>query len=453
MNTATWYHCSMKVISRSTGRTAIAAAAYRSGTRLHDNQLDQTYDYTRRRGVENTFILAPDNAPEWAYHLESLWNEAQAKDNRKNSCLAREIELALPGGIDAEGRAAIAQEFSRHLVERYGVAVSAALHEPSRYGDQNNYHAHILFTTRRMDAEGFSMKTRELDERRTGAEEVEHLREYAASLINSYLEDAGSGERVDHRSYADRGIDQTPTGHLGVEAAAMERRGEHSRIGDENREIAEHNRRIDQLVSELAAVDAEIERELEKEFLQSAPEADIIPSFPFPAVHEGAPPSVLAAAPEPVKTWEEQKREAQSPFTSEVTTRMEHDIRERGEVEAEIAREFEKEVGVEEKPGVVLPFPAVQAQPSSPVMTWEEQKRAAQSPFTSEVTTRMEHDIREHGEVQENHLGKHWFDRSLTMFENLYYNTIEQVKGIWQEYIEGRSREDRDDPDMGDRDR
>src|SRR5712692_5293832 len=200
MDTATWYHCSMKVISRSTGRTAIAAAAYRSGERLHDNQLDQTYDYTRRRGVEETFILAPSSAPEWAYDLENLWNGAQAKDNRKNSCLAREIELALPSAIDAAGRAEIAREFSQHLVERYGVAVSAALHEPSRYGDEHNYHAHILFTTRRMDEDGLGMKTRELDERKTGAHEIEHLREYAGSLINAYLERAGIDERVDHRS-------------------------------------------------------------------------------------------------------------------------------------------------------------------------------------------------------------------------------------------------------------
>jgi len=349
----------MKVISRSTGRTAIAAAAYRSGERLHDNQLDQTYDYTRRRGVEETFILAPDNAPSWAYNLESLWNEAQAKDNRVNSRLAREIELALPSVIDAEGRAEIAREFSRHLVERYGVAVSAALHEPSRYGDENNYHAHILFTTRRMDEQGFSIKTRELDDIRTGAQEIEHLREYAARVINAYLEDAGSSERVDHRSYEDRGIGQTPTEHLGVEAAAMERRGEHSRIGDENREIAEHNRSLEALQNELTIIETQIEEEI-----------------------KNAAPEIA----EPVKEWEEQKREAQSPFTSEIVTQMESDIAQEGEV---------KEYG----------------------------------------------------------LGKNWFDRTLTMFENLYYDTIEQVKGIWREYVGGRSREGRDDPDRGDRDR
>src|SRR5579885_2185844 len=116
--TASWYHCSVKLISRSSGRTAIAAAAYRAGARLHDEQLDQTYDYTRRRGIETSFIVAPDNAPEWAYHLERLWNEAQAKDTRKNSCLARECELALPSVLDATDREQIARNFALHLVER-----------------------------------------------------------------------------------------------------------------------------------------------------------------------------------------------------------------------------------------------------------------------------------------------------------------------------------------------
>jgi len=370
-NTASWYHCSVKSISRSTGRTAIAAAAYRSGTRLHDNQLDKTYDYTRRRGVEDTFILAPSSAPEWAYNLESLWNEAQARDNRKNSCLAREIELALPSAIDAEGRAAIAREFSQHLVERYGVAVSAALHEPSRHGDrsvrggENNYHAHILFTTRRMDEDGLGAKTRELDVIQTSRGEVEHIREYAASLINSYLEDAGSAERVDHRSYKDRGIDQTPTEHLGVEAAALERKGEPSRIGDENREIAERNGSLETLKNELAIIETHIDEEVKK----SAPEIA-----------------------EPVKSWEEQKAEAQRNFDGDVTETFKRDI----------------EAG---------------------------------------------------GEVKEYGLGKNWFDRSLALFENLYYDTIEvfgTVKDKWQEYIGKRDREqdrDRDDPDKGDMDR
>ena len=191
--TASWYHCSVKTIGRSTGRTAVAAAAYRSGSHLHDDQLGKTYDYTRKRGIETSFIVAPEHAPQWAFNLERLWNEAQAKDTRINSRLAREVELALPSELDVTDREALARDFALHLVDRYGVVVSVALHEPSRYGDDRNYHAHILFSTRRIDGNGFGAKTRELDSVKTGPEEIEHIREYAATLINAYLEEAGLG--------------------------------------------------------------------------------------------------------------------------------------------------------------------------------------------------------------------------------------------------------------------
>lgn len=320
---ASWYHCSVKVITRSTGRTAIAAAAYRSGTRLHDNQLDKTYDYTRRSGVEASFIVAPENAPAWTYDLETLWNQAQAKDNRVNSCLARECELALPSELDAATREELAREFAEHLADRYGVAVSVALHEPSRHGDERNYHAHIMFTTRRMDAEGLGKKTRQLDERKTGAGEIEHIREYTASLINSYLEDAGSDERVDHRSFKDRGIEQTPTGHLGVEATSLERRGEQSRIGDENRATSKHNRNLDGLVNERAALDAEIAA-IGALGNKTDPEPEINPSFPT------APE--MPTAQEPALTWEEQKAKAQSPFGYALGEEFKRDIEEYGEI-------------------------------------------------------------------------------------------------------------------------
>jgi hypothetical protein len=242
--TANWYHCSVKPVSRMKGRTAIAAAAYQSGTRLRDEQTQEVSDFTRRRGVETWFVVAPEHAPEWVYNLERLWNEAQFKDNRMNSRMAREVELALPSSLDATHREALVRDFAHHLVQRYGVALSAALHEPSRRGDHRNYHAHILLTTRRMEEEGLGAKTRELDDLKTGHQEVEYIREYAATLINSYLEEAGLNERVDHRSYEDRGIDQLPTKHLGPEATAMERRGEQSERGDQNREILAHNAKI-----------------------------------------------------------------------------------------------------------------------------------------------------------------------------------------------------------------
>jgi hypothetical protein len=253
--TASWYHCSVKPVSRSAGRSAVAAAAYRAGECLHDEQTQLTHDYTRRHGVEAAFIVAPAYAPEWAKDTGKLWNAAEQAEKRKNSQTAREIELALPAAVSAEQRAGIARDLAAHLVERYGVAVGVALHQPSRHGDDRNHHAHILMTTRRMGTEGLTEKTRELDDRKTGGGEVLHIREYAAELINAALADAGSGERVDHRSFKDRGIERLPSKHLGVEAAAMERRGRHSDRGDLNREVEQINQALKILTQERGEVD------------------------------------------------------------------------------------------------------------------------------------------------------------------------------------------------------
>jgi hypothetical protein len=232
---ASWYHCSVKPVSRSAGRSVVAAAAYRLGERLHDERYDTLHDYTRRSGVENAFTMAPGDAPDWALDPERLWNEAEKAETRKNSTLGREIELALPAFLTPEERRDIVQRFAEELIDRYGVAVSAAIHEPGK-GDERNFHAHILFTTREMTAEGLGKKTRILDDRSTGPQEVLKLRELAADLINAQLEAVNADTRVDHRSFKDRGIEQEPTTHLGPIAANMERRGEPSDRGEVNRQ-------------------------------------------------------------------------------------------------------------------------------------------------------------------------------------------------------------------------
>ena len=97
-----------------------------------------------------------------------------------------------------------------------------------------------------------------LDDKKTGPQEIVWLRQHAADLINAALADSGSGERVDHRSYADRGLVKEPTGHLGPKATEIERRGEASELGDANREVEQRNAKLDALVDELATLDREI---------------------------------------------------------------------------------------------------------------------------------------------------------------------------------------------------
>jgi hypothetical protein len=236
------FHCDVKTISRAKGRSSTAAAAYRAGERIEDERTGEVFDYTRRRGVEHTELVLPVGAPDMAQDRSSLWNAAEAAENRKNSCVAREVVVALPHELDAGQRAELVRGFAAWLVERHGVAVDLAIHAPHRSGDERNHHAHLLLTTRRLEAEGLGAKTRELDEKRTGGEHVTAWREQWAQEVNRSLERAGVAERVDCRSHAARGEDREALLHLGPEATGMERRGEASRIGEENRQREERNR-------------------------------------------------------------------------------------------------------------------------------------------------------------------------------------------------------------------
>src|SRR5580692_11309315 len=259
MTIGNWYHCSVKPVSRSAGRSVVAAAAYRLGERLHDDLYANVHDYTRRRGVEATFTVAPADAPEWAHNPESLWNAAERAETRKNSTLAREVELALPSLLSLDDRQRITEQFAAALVERYHVAVSVAIHAPGGKGDDRNYHAHILFTTREMQPEGLGKKTRVLDDRKTGPQEVIKLRELAADLINESLAAVNADIRVDHRSFKERGIEQEPTTHLGPAATEIERRGEPSDRCDINRDAQQANA----LIEERQALDTAVEKERE----------------------------------------------------------------------------------------------------------------------------------------------------------------------------------------------
>ena len=215
------YHLSVKTISRSAGRSATAAAAYRCGVAIADERTGQTFDYRRRQGVELSALLLPAAAPSWAAERAALWNSAEASETRRNSTVAREFEIALPAELDAEQRQQLALRFSREIVERHGCAADVAIHAPGR-GDDRNHHAHILLTTRRLVANGFGEKTRELDDRKTGL--VSEWRERWAQLANEALSAAGQDARIDHRTLAAQGIAREPSPHLGPKASGYEAR-------------------------------------------------------------------------------------------------------------------------------------------------------------------------------------------------------------------------------------
>lgn len=232
------YHLSVKTIKRSAGRSATAAAAYRSASLILCDHEGRVHDYSRKAGVEHAVILTPENAPDWAQDRAALWNAAEARETRSNSVTAREWELALPAELDAEERRVLVLGFARELVNRYGVAADVAIHAPHRDGDQRNHHAHVLTTTRVLTAEGLTDKTRVLDAKATGGPEIEAMRARWADLQNHALERQGHEVRVDHRSLAvqretaltqgdalkAKELDREPEVKLGPAANAIERR-------------------------------------------------------------------------------------------------------------------------------------------------------------------------------------------------------------------------------------
>mgnify|MGYP006142940621 CR=1 FL=1 len=218
------YHLSVKAVSRSAGRSATAAAAYRSGEKIIDDRTGEIHDYTRKGGVESADIVLPDGAPMWATDRTKLWNAAELAEKRKDACVAREFEVALPSELSPAERRRLALDFAKDMANREGCAVDVAIHAPGREGDNRNHHAHILRTTRKVEADRLGAK---LDTEKAGrkrSDDLEAVRAKWADLTNERLRENGIAARVDHRSLEAQGIDREPTKHLGPAAIGYERR-------------------------------------------------------------------------------------------------------------------------------------------------------------------------------------------------------------------------------------
>lgn len=213
------FHFSTKVFKRSDGRSSVAAAAYRSASKLTDKRINQTFDYTKKHAVAS-FILSPTNAPAWAHDREQLWNAVERSENRKNSVVARELEISIPRDIPQSEWQNFAQEIVQKYVEA-GAVADVAIHCPFAIDRQPQPHIHVMLSLRKLDPtteHGFSKNKNDdlirLFESggRLGGERKDALnneRERIANIMNSYLLKSGSEKRADHRSYKDRGIDKT----------------------------------------------------------------------------------------------------------------------------------------------------------------------------------------------------------------------------------------------------
>ena len=153
------YHLRASVISRSQGRSATAAIAYRSAERIADRRTGLVFDYAAKAGVEHTEILAPADAPDWVRDRSELWNRVEEAERRRDSQVAREVRVALPSELSHAERVELVRAFAREQFVDRGMVADVALHAPGRDGDERNHHAHILLTTRELDAEGFGPRS------------------------------------------------------------------------------------------------------------------------------------------------------------------------------------------------------------------------------------------------------------------------------------------------------
>lgn len=291
------YHCSIKIISRASGRSAVASAAYRSGEKLYNDETGLVHDFTKKGGVVYSEIMLPVMAPEEYKNREILWNEVQKVEKRADAQFAREIEVAFPVEMDRNQQIDCIKNYISKNFTEAGMIADFAIHDK---GD-GNPHAHIMLTMRGFDdnkqwekkqktvfansrdQEGRPVYNPDLpsydpkDKKHTGQYRIpaldeegnqkvrvrkgkgreylweritipmndwndhskaERWRESWAQECNRYL---SPETQIDHRSYERQGIDLEPSIHEGVAARQMESKGLTADRCKMNREIRKRN--------------------------------------------------------------------------------------------------------------------------------------------------------------------------------------------------------------------
>ncbi|MDK2759252.1 MAG: Ti-type conjugative transfer relaxase TraA [Blastomonas fulva] len=245
------YHFSAKAISRAAGSSALAAAAYRAGERLHDERLGRTHDFTNKAGVVHSEVMLPEGANEAWSDREKLWNDVEASEVRKDAQLAREIEFALPREMTQQQAIELARDFVRAEFVDRGMIADLNVHWDIGADGVAKPHAHVMLTMREIVVgengnATFGPKVR--DWNRT--ELLTHWREAWADHANQRMAELDINARIDHRSLAAQGIDLEPQSKIGAAASRMageglspERLAEHADIARSNGEkiIADPN--------------------------------------------------------------------------------------------------------------------------------------------------------------------------------------------------------------------
>ena len=273
------FHLNVTQIKRSKGQSAIAAAAYRAGEKLHSEYYGETSDYTNKHGVICSEILLPDHAPREYADCQTLWNAVENAERGKKAQLAYSFDIALQNEFSMEENITLARRFLlEHFVSR-GMVVDFAVHVPDvKPGGISNPHFHVMSPIRPIEENGeWGCKQRrvyELDEEGNrlldadsnyifnavpttdwgSPETLEYWREQWAAMCNTKFEEMGYGERIDHRSYERQGIDLLPTIHEGPAVRQMEAKGIRTDKGEFNRWIKATNSLIQSVRKKITAL-------------------------------------------------------------------------------------------------------------------------------------------------------------------------------------------------------
>ncbi len=231
------FHARMQVIGRSTGRSAVAAAAYRAAERLHDERQRRDHDFTAKEGVVHSEIMLPVGAPERWQDRATLWNEVEATERRKDAQLAREMEFSIPREMSRPEAIRLARDFVAEQFVSRGMVADVNVHWATAGDGEAQPHAHVMLTMREVGPDGFGPKAREWNSRKL----YEGVRERWAALANERLAAQGHDVRIDHRSYAEQGISLEPQHKIGPAGARRAARGEDAERRAEHDGIARRN--------------------------------------------------------------------------------------------------------------------------------------------------------------------------------------------------------------------
>ena len=231
------YHFSAKVISRANGSSAVASAAYRSASELHDDRLGRNHDFSNKAGVIHSQVMLPEGGPERLNDRATLWNEVEAGEKRKDAQLAREVEFSIPREMNEKQGVQLARDFVEREFVKRGMVADLNVHWDHAKDGTPKPHAHVMLAMRDVGPEGFGKKNRDWN----STELLKDWREAWSAHVNERMAELGLEGRIDHRSYEAQGIELEPQHKIGPAASRRpgqgleaERIEDHARIARDN---------------------------------------------------------------------------------------------------------------------------------------------------------------------------------------------------------------------------